>query len=96
MVEGLVTNDEMAAAGVSVLELGGYITEQFSKAAANPRDDLLGDLATACATGVLDDVAALTMMITLFSAGGESTASLMGSAAVGKRSPRVGGIVSHH
>jgi cytochrome P450 len=81
MVEGLVTHDHTATAGVSVLELGGYITEQFGKAAANPHDDLLGDLATACATGVLDDVAALTMMITLFSAGGESTASLIGSAA---------------
>ncbi len=81
MVEGLVTQDQLEAAGVSVLELGGYITEQFRTAAADPQDNLLGDLATACATGVLDDVAALTMMITLFSAGGESTASLIGSAA---------------
>ena len=71
----------MEAAGVSVMELGGYITEQFQKAVADPQDNLLGDLATACATGVLDDVAALTMMVTLFSAGGESTASLIGSAA---------------
>jgi cytochrome P450 len=81
MVEGLVTQDQLEAAGVSVLELSGYITEQFREAAADPQDNLLGDLATACATGVLDDVAALTMMITLFSAGGESTASLIGSAA---------------
>jgi cytochrome P450 len=81
LVEGLVTQDHMEAAGVSVTELSGYISEQFQKAAANPQDNLLGDLATACATGVLDDVAALTMMITLFSAGGESTASLIGSAA---------------
>ena len=80
-VEGLVTQDHLEAAGVSVTELSGYIAEQFQKAAANPQDNLLGDLATACATGVLDDVAALTMMITLFSAGGESTASLIGSAA---------------
>jgi cytochrome P450 len=81
LVEGLVTQDHMDAAGVSVTELGGYITEELHKAAANPQDNLLGDLATACATGVLDDVAALAMMITLFSAGGESTASLIGSAA---------------
>ncbi len=81
IVEGLVTQDQMEAAGVSVMELGGYITEQFQKAVADPQDNLLGDLATACATGVLDDVAALTMMVTLFSAGGESTASLIGSAA---------------
>ena len=81
MVEGLVNQDQMEAAGISVTELSGYIVEQFQKAAADPEDNLLGDLATACATGVLDDVAALTMMITLFSAGGESTASLIGSAA---------------
>ena len=63
------------------MELSGYIAEQFQQAAAAPQDNLLGDLATACATGDLDDAAALTMMITLFSAGGESTASLIGSAA---------------
>lgn len=81
VVEGLVTPTQMEAATVAVMELGGYVTEQFRQAAANPRDNLLGDLATACATGELDDLAALTMMITLFSAGGESTASLLGSAA---------------
>ncbi len=81
VVEGLVTQEQMDAAGGAVLELGGYITDQFARAAADPRDNLLGDLATACATGELSDIAALTMMITLFSAGGESTASLIGSAA---------------
>jgi cytochrome P450 family 144 len=81
LVEGLVTQHQMEAAGVAVMELSAYITEQFQQSAADPQDNLLGDLATACATGVLEDVAALTMMITLFSAGGESTASLIGSAA---------------
>lgn len=81
VVEGLVTQDQMDAAGIAVMELGGYITEQFQHAASDPQDNLLGDLATACASGDLDDLAALTMMITLFSAGGESTASLIGSAA---------------
>jgi cytochrome P450 len=80
VVEGLVTQAQMEAAGVAVVELSDYITEQFQRAAANPQDNLLGDLATACATGELEDLAALTMMITLFSAGGESTASLIGSA----------------
>ena len=81
MVEGLVGPDELAAAGVAVMELAGYINDHFQRAAADPRDDLLSDLATACAAGELAEVAALTMMITLFSAGGESTASLIGSAA---------------
>ncbi|MGA8328834.1 MAG: cytochrome P450 [Mycobacterium sp.] len=81
VVEGLVTPDQMEAAGVAVMELSGYITEQFQQAATDPRDNLLGDLAAACATGEITDLAALAMMITLFSAGGESTASLIGSAA---------------
>lgn len=81
VVEGLVTRDQLDAAGVAVMELGGYITEQFARAASDRQDNLLGDLAAACACGDLDDLAALAMMITLFSAGGESTASLIGSAA---------------
>jgi cytochrome P450 len=81
LVEGLVTPEQMEAAGVAVMELSGYITEQFQQAATDPHDNLLGDLASACATGDIDNVAALSMMITLFSAGGESTASLIGSAA---------------
>jgi cytochrome P450 family 144 len=81
LLEGLVSADQLAAAGASVMELGGYITDHFKRAAADPRDNLLGDLATACATDELDNVAALAMMITLFAAGGESTASLLGSAA---------------
>lgn len=81
VVEGLVTQEQLNAAGIAVMELGGYITEQFQRAAADPRDNLLGDLSVACATGELDNLAALAIMITLFSAGGESTASLIGSAA---------------
>jgi cytochrome P450 len=81
LVEGLSTQDQMEAAGVAVMELSGYITDQFQQAATSPRDNLLGDLATACASGDLAEVTAQVMMITLFSAGGESTASLIGSAA---------------
>jgi cytochrome P450 family 144 len=80
-VEGLVNQEQLTAAGVAVMELSGYITEQFHHANASPQDNLLGDLAIACATGELDEFAAQVMMITLFSAGGESTASLIGSAA---------------
>ncbi|ORV14810.1 cytochrome P450 [Mycobacterium celatum] len=81
VVEGLVNSEQLTAAGIAVMELGGYITEQFHQAAADPRDNLLGDLATACASGELAELTALAMMVTLFSAGGESTASLIGSAA---------------
>lgn len=81
VVEGLVSPHELEAAGVAVLELAGYINQHFQRAAADPRDDLLSVLATGCATGQLTDLTAMNMMITLFSAGGESTASLLGSAA---------------
>ncbi|WP_207567976.1 cytochrome P450 [Mycolicibacter engbaekii] len=81
VVEGLVSEDQLTAAGMAVMELAGYIADQFQRAAADPQDNLLGDLAMACARGELEDLTALTMMIILFSAGGESTASLIGSAA---------------
>ena len=79
-LEGLVSADQLAAASASVIELGGYVHEHFQRAAADPRDNLLGDLATACVTGDLDNAVAMGTMITLFAAGGESTASLLGSA----------------
>ncbi len=81
VVEGLVSQDQLSAAGIAVMELAGYINEHFRRAAAEPRDDLLSVLATACASGDLGELTAMNMMITLFSAGGESTASLIGSAA---------------
>ena len=81
LLEGLVGAEDLAASGVAVMELASYISEQFGRAALDPRDNLLGDLATACASGAVDTVTAQVMMITLFSAGGESTASLIGSAA---------------
>ena len=81
VVEGLVSQEQLNAAGVAVMELAAYITDQFRQAAANPQDNLLGDVATACASGEMEELTAHTMMIILFSAGGESTASLIGSAA---------------
>ena len=81
LLEGLADEAQLAAAGAAVLELSGYITDQFARAVADPRDNLLGEMARACAAGEVDTVTAHVMMITLFAAGGESTASLLGSAA---------------
>jgi cytochrome P450 family 144 len=81
VVEGLVSQDQLTAAGIAVMKLGAYITHQFRQAAADPADNLLGDLATACASGEMEELTAQVMMVILFSAGGESTASLLGSAA---------------
>lgn len=78
---GLVGQEQLAAAGTAAMELAAYVATKFAQEDGNPRDTLLGDLATACATGELDVMTAQMMMITLFGAGGgESTASLIGSA----------------
>lgn len=81
VVEGLADQEELAAAEVALMELAGYINEHFQRAAADPQGNLLGDLAMAREAGELTDLTALNIMATLFSAGGESTASLIGSAA---------------
>jgi cytochrome P450 family 144 len=81
LLEGLVSEEQLAAAGIAVMELSGYIKEQFDLAAADPEDNLLGELARACVSGEVDTVTAQVMMVILFAAGGESTASLLGSAA---------------
>lgn len=81
LLEGLVDAGQMQAATAAVAELSGYISEQFSRAGSGDRDSLLADLAAACARGEIDQTAAQIIMITLFSAGGESTSSLIGSAA---------------
>lgn len=81
LLEGLVSEEQLAAAGVAVMELSGYINEQFGRAATDPGDNLLGGLATAYASGEVEAITAQVMMVILFAAGGESTASLLGSAA---------------
>lgn len=80
LLDGLVSSEQLNAAATAAMELSGYISEHFERAAADPGDNLLGDLATACASGSLDDTSARVIMLTLFSAGGESTASLLGTA----------------
>lgn len=80
LLDGLVDQDQLAASGVAVMELGNYILDHFGRAATDPQDDLLGELAIVCKTGEFDQLAAQMMMIILFSAGGESTGSLLGNA----------------
>jgi len=80
LLEGLVSQEQLAAAGVAAMELAAYVARKFEQGGENPRDSLMGELATACATDDLDVMTAQMMIITLFSAGSESTASLIGSA----------------
>ena len=81
LMDGLITSSQVEAAGMAAMELGGYVLEHFAKAANDPQPGLISDLATRYASGEVDQVVALTIMLTLFSAAGESTASLLGSAA---------------
>jgi cytochrome P450 len=80
LLDGLVDEEQLTASGVAAMELGTYIGGHFELAAVDPRDNLLGALATACSAGEFDQLAAQVMMIILFSAGGESTGSLLGNA----------------
>jgi cytochrome P450 len=81
LLDGIVTPDQLAAAGVAAMELSGYVLEHFEKASDNSEDGLIADLAARCTSGELEQLPALGIMLTLFSAAGESTASLLGSAA---------------
>lgn len=81
LLDGVVTPAQLETATAGVWELTGYIMEHFEKSAGRSESGLIADLAARCASGELGQTAALGMMITLFSAAGESTASLLGSAA---------------
>lgn len=80
LLDGLMSGDELAASMAAIGELSAYITTRLHTAATNPRDDLIGVLAKACAAGELDAFTAQLILVSLFSAGGESTASLLGTA----------------
>lgn len=81
LLDGIVSAAQLEAAGVAAIELSGYVLEHFEKAADHPRPGLIGDLAARTRSGELEQLPALAIMLTLFSAAGESTASLLGSAA---------------
>ncbi|MGK2870552.1 MAG: cytochrome P450 [Mycobacterium sp.] len=81
LLDGLVDDDQLRAAALAATELGGYLVGHFERAESNPADNLLGDLATCCASGELDPTAAALMLIQMVGAGAESTAGLLGNAA---------------
>ena len=80
LLDGLVSERQVASSLAALGELNTYLVDQLRAAASGPRDDLLGVLAAACADGILDGFTAQLILISLFSAGGESTASLLGTA----------------
>jgi cytochrome P450 len=80
LLDGPLADEDLATSAVAALELGAYLIDRFSEAAATPGDDLLGQLAMTCAAGELDPTTAGLMLTQLVAAGAESTASLLGSA----------------
>jgi cytochrome P450 len=81
LFDGIVGPDQLEAAGKAVMELAGYVVDHFRNADREPERGLISDLAARCASGELTKRHALGMMVNLFSAAGESTASLVGTAA---------------
>jgi cytochrome P450 family 144 len=81
LLDGVVTADQLMAAGTAALELSTYVLRHFERANATTEHGLIADLAARYASGELEQLPAMGMMITLFSAAGESTASLLGSSA---------------
>ena len=79
-LDGLVDDEHLTASAIAAMELGGYIHDHLEQAAADPQDNLIGALATACDGGEFDAMTAQMMTVILFGAGGESTASLLGNA----------------
>jgi cytochrome P450 len=81
LLDGVVTQAQLESAGAAAFELSTYVMEHFEKASATDEPGLIPDMAARYASGEVDQAVAMGIMLTLFSAAGESTASLLGSAA---------------
>ncbi|MGV9613119.1 cytochrome P450 [Nocardia xishanensis] len=80
LLGGVVTTDRLGIVITAATELAGHLHRAFTAACEAPGDDLLGDLARACAAGELEPQVAVLMLVQLVGAGGESTAGLIGNA----------------
>jgi cytochrome P450 family 144 len=82
MLDGAITPEQLQKAIAAATEMAAYLAEQFAAARKDPGDNLLGDFARHCKAGDLKPETAVIMLIQLVSAGGESTAGLLGSSAL--------------
>jgi cytochrome P450 family 144 len=81
LLDGVVSEEQLAEAGAAAFELSAYVMEHFEKDSGTGKPGLIPDMAARYASGEVDQTVAMGIMLTLFSAAGESTASLLGSAA---------------
>ncbi|MBF6214117.1 cytochrome P450 [Nocardia puris] len=81
LLGGVLTTERLPAVVTASAELAGYLHAAFAAARKAPGDNLIGDLARACAEDRLAPDVAVLMLVQLVGAGGESTAGLLGNAA---------------
>lgn len=81
LLAGFGDLDRLADLAAGSAELAGYLAAHYAAARRTPGDNLLGDLARKAPAHGVDDDEAVTMLLQLVGAGGESTASLIGNAA---------------
>ena len=67
LLDGIVTPDQLQAAGMAAMELSGYVLQHFKKASTSAEHGLIADLAARCASGELEQTPALAIMLTFFS-----------------------------
>ena len=65
LLDGIVTPDQLQAAGIAAFELSSYVVEHFEKSSASTEPGLIADLASRCAAGELEQTPALAIMLTL-------------------------------
>ncbi len=80
MLGSTLSYDELVAHIARTGEIGKWISGQLSAAISEPMDDLLGAVAQGVNSRALSEIEANVILHTLLSAGGESTASLIGNA----------------
>jgi cytochrome P450 len=80
MLGSTLSLDELMGLVGGIAEMQTWIDGQLARAMQQPGDDLLGAVARGVEAGALSEYEANGILLTLLSAGGESTTSLLGNA----------------
>jgi cytochrome P450 len=84
ILAGTTTLEQMAALGEATAAMSGYLREKMLAALdmpeVDPAQDILGELARGVRAGLIDLSEAVSILVVLVGAAGESTSSLAGSA----------------
>jgi cytochrome P450 len=80
MLGSTLTFDELIEVATRGDEVHAWVADQLSTARKDPGEDLLGAAARGVNDGVLSETEGMGILVTLLSAGGETTTSLLGNA----------------